>query len=182
MKIWVDTWKLQESKKVPVLSSSRMFLTWGPSGQALDVLVSLQTLLKIGHLNRLTSLCIYFHRPLDQIPVSSMILTLESVIRNGCHSRAAATWHAAHTSGNSMVILMEVFTCNFERDLLRVLKSIQVHSCAVIRRPVTCFAIRVSLQWWYCALLDVQRRDLILGEKTARPWEQRSTGPTLRSA
>ena len=57
----------------------------------MDILVSLQTLLKMGHLNRLSSLCVYFHSPLDQMFVSDMSLPLESVLRIGCRSRVTAT-------------------------------------------------------------------------------------------
>jgi len=77
-------------------------------------------------------------------------------------------------------MLVEVFSGSLERHLLRLLKSIQVHSSAVMWRPVTGFAIHASLQWW-CALLAVQRRDLVLEEKKWWPKEQQSTGRALWS-
>lgn len=70
------------------------------------------------------SLCIYIHRPLAQIVASIMILNLESVLRIGWPSRMTAA--TTQMSGNSILISIEVFTCNSERDLLRVLRNIQV--------------------------------------------------------
>lgn len=125
-----------------------------------------------------SSLCIYFHRSLDQIFASIMILNLESVLRIRWPSRMTAA--TTHMSGNSILISVEVFMCNFERDLVRVLRNIQVYSSVVTWRLMTRFEIHVSLQW-YCALLKVPWGDLILREKIAWPEEQQSTGTALCS-
>ncbi|KAM9620726.1 LOW QUALITY PROTEIN: NADH-cytochrome b5 reductase-like [Morphnus guianensis] len=74
------------------------------------------TLLKFSHLSRLSSLCMYFHRPLDQTFVSSMILTLECFkeqvpFQSGCY--VVCHPHLVEQHG----ILMEVFKCSFKREI-----------------------------------------------------------------
>ncbi|XP_061859598.1 NADH-cytochrome b5 reductase-like isoform X2 [Colius striatus] len=69
-------------------------------------------LLKITHLDRLSSLCVDFHQPLDQIFVSRMILALENLVpfQSGCY----AVCHPHLREQHSLV--MEVFTCSFKGD------------------------------------------------------------------